>query len=81
MGQPDIADMDEEIVEDFASHHVRMGHARSKDLKKMLNISNDIVEQLGRQGVNATDIAFIMIEISKQMEKRKKVEAFDMAFA
>jgi hypothetical protein len=47
----------------------------------MLNISNDIVEQLGRQGVNATDIAFIMIEISKQMEKRKKVEAFDMAFA
>jgi len=81
MDQQDVDDMDEEIVEDFASHHVRMGHARTKDLKKMLNISNDIVEQLGRQGVNATDIAFIMIEITKQLERKKKIQTFDMAFA
>ena len=72
--------MDDEIVDDFASHHVRMGKSHPKDLKKMVHISEEIVEQLGEQGLNATDIAFIMIEVAKQLNKKRAIAEFDMAF-
>jgi len=80
MGNSEISDMDEEIVEDFASHHIRMGKSHPKDLKKMVHVSEEIVEQLGEQGLNATDIAFIMIEVVKQLKKKKLVLQHDMAF-
>lgn len=80
MGEPDISKMDDEIVDDFASHHVRMGKSHPKDLKKMVHISEEIVEQLGEQGLNATDIAFIMIEVAKQLNKKRAIVEFDMAF-
>ena len=80
MGEPDISEMDDEIVEDFASHHIRMGKSHPKELKKMVHVSEEIVEQLGEQGLNATDIAFIMIEVVKQLNKRKPVIEYDMAF-
>jgi len=57
-----------------------MGKSHPKDLKKMVHVSEEIVEQLGEQGLNATDIAFIMIEVVKQLKKKKLVLQHDMAF-
>ena len=81
MGKIEREEMDDEIVEDFAHHHVRMEKSNPQVLKKMVNISNDIVEQLSSEGMNATDIAFIMIEIVRQSAKKREKESFDMAFA
>lgn len=77
----EIDAIDEELMKGFAMHHVRMGEIEESALKKLIQVSGDIVEQLSKQGLDPSDIAFIMIEMDKQNKKAKKKEFMhDMAF-
>ena len=73
--------MDKELVKNFAKHHVRMGKVEDDQVRKMIEVSSEIVNQLVEQGLNSVDIAFIMLEISKVRDERIKEEMEqDMAF-
>ncbi len=79
--EPDVQQMDKELVKNFAKHHVRMGKVKDDQVRKMIEVSSEIVNQLVEQGLNSVDIAFIMLEISKVRDERIKEEMEqDMAF-
>ena len=79
--EPDLQQMDKELVKNFAKHHVRMGKVKDDQVRKMIEVSSEIVNQLVEQGLNSVDIAFIMLEISKVRDERIKEEMEqDMAF-
>lgn len=77
----DVDEMDKELVDTFAKHHTRMGKSEESSLQRLLSVSAGIVEQLGSEGLNPTDIAFIMLEIIKQKaDQKQKHIHHDMAF-
>lgn len=77
-----MEDGDEEILTALEGASRRVDDMTDQELLELMQTANRVREQLNNNSIDTDQFAFVMLQLSIEAKKQKKVEipVFDMAF-
>lgn len=77
-----MEDGDEEILSALEGASRRVDDMTDQELLELMQTANRVREQLNNNSIDTDQFAFVMLQLSIEAKKQKKVEipVFDMAF-